>query len=60
VVSLTAAASCGGCPWTAAGTPAGVDKAADKHTATGHPTVVTAVPVTAATDTREQQQCAST
>jgi hypothetical protein len=44
MITLTAAASCGGCPWTAQGTAAGTDKAAQKHTATGHPTVVTAVP----------------
>lgn len=49
LVSLTAAASCGGCPWTAAGTPAGTDKAAQKHTATGHPTVTESRPAEEAT-----------
>jgi len=44
LVSLTATARCHGCDWTAAGKPADVDKAAGKHTATGHPTAVTAVP----------------
>lgn len=46
LVSLTAAATCHGCDWTASGKPADVDKAAGKHTATGHPTAVMAVPVT--------------
>jgi hypothetical protein len=31
-------ARCLGCPWTAAGDPAKTDKAAQKHTAVGHPT----------------------
>jgi hypothetical protein len=44
LVSLTAAASCQGCSWTAAGKPPVVDKAAQKHTAAGHPTAVMAVP----------------
>jgi hypothetical protein len=44
LVSLTAAATCGGCGWTAAGKPADTDKAASKHTAKGHPTAVMAVP----------------
>jgi hypothetical protein len=44
LVSLTATARCHGCDWTAAGKPAVVDKVADGHTATGHPTAVMAVP----------------
>lgn len=44
LVSLTAAARCHGCPWTAQGKPAATDKAADKHTDAGHPTAVEAVP----------------
>jgi len=47
LLTLTAAARCHKCPWTAAGKPADVDKAAGKHTATGHPTAVMAVPATA-------------
>jgi hypothetical protein len=37
---LTAAARCLGrdCHWTEAGDPAATDKAADTHTAVGHPT----------------------
>jgi len=44
LVSLTATARCQGCDWTAAGKLADTDKAAGKHTATGHPTAVMAVP----------------
>ena len=44
LVSLTAAARCHGCGWTAEGKAADVDKAAGKHTATGHPTSVKATP----------------
>lgn len=35
---LAAAARCLRCPWTAEGDPVAIDKAADKHTAVGHPT----------------------
>lgn len=34
VIALAAAASCLRCPWTAAGTMADTDRAADKHTRT--------------------------
>lgn len=44
MVTLTAAARCLGCPWTAEGKPAATDKAAQRHTAVGHPTAIEAVP----------------
>jgi hypothetical protein len=37
-VTLTATARCLRCAWTAEGDPAATDKAADRHTAVGHPT----------------------
>lgn len=42
--ALSAAARCLRCPWTAAGDPAATDKAADKHTAVGHPTATVTTP----------------
>ena len=40
---LTATAHCGGCDWTAGpGTPATVDRAAEKHGSVGHPTATVA------------------
>lgn len=44
MVDLTASAHCWGCDWTEQGDPAATDKAAQKHTAVGHPTGVTVVP----------------
>lgn len=44
MVSLTASARCHGCDWTAQGKPAATDKAAQRHTATGHPTAVESTP----------------
>jgi hypothetical protein len=46
VITLTAAAHCiGRCDWSASGSMAEADKAAERHTkATGHPTATVAVP----------------
>jgi hypothetical protein len=52
VTELTTAARCLGCPWTAAGNPAATDKAADKHTAAGHPTATVTTPARAEPDGR--------
>jgi hypothetical protein len=42
---MTGTAHCQRCDWTTAGTPADVDRAADKHTrTTGHPTATLATP----------------
>ena len=41
---MTAEAHCHRCDWTATGTPADVDKAADKHTSPGHPTATVMTP----------------
>lgn len=38
MAELTAAARCLRCEWTEAGDPAATDKAANDHTAVGHPT----------------------
>jgi hypothetical protein len=44
MTTITASARylAGGCGWTAAGDPAAVDRAAEKHTRAGHPTVTLA------------------
>ena len=42
---LTATAHCTGCDWAAAGTPAEVDRATDKHTKAGHSTSTVMLPV---------------
>jgi hypothetical protein len=44
MVALTASAHCLRCDWTATGTMAAADKAAEKHTAIGHPTATMATP----------------
>ncbi len=45
MIALTAAAHCLRCEWTAAGSMAEVDKAAEAHTRkTAHPTATQAVP----------------
>ena len=46
MITLTATARCiGRCDWSAAGDPATVDRAAEKHTrTTGHPTATLARP----------------
>jgi hypothetical protein len=39
VTTLTATARCLACPWTAGpGTPADIDRQAERHTGRGHPT----------------------
>ena len=46
MTAITVTARCHGCDWTAGPAPwPDVDKAAEKHTATGHPTVTMAEPV---------------
>ncbi len=45
MITVTAAAHCLRCEWTAAGSMAEVDKQAERHTKTArHPTVTLAVP----------------
>ena len=44
MAELTTSARCLRCPWTAAGDPAATDKAAEKHTAVGHPTATVTTP----------------
>lgn len=44
MTSLTAAARCLRCPWTAEGDPAATDRAAQNHTAPGHPTATVTEP----------------
>jgi len=45
MVRLTATARCLRCDWTAPpGTMADADKAAEKHTSAGHPTITMATP----------------
>jgi hypothetical protein len=42
---MTGTAHCQRCDWTAAGTPADADKAAEQHTRkTGHPTATVTAP----------------
>ena len=43
MITLTASALCLRCEWTAEGTMADVDKAAEKHTKGGHPTITMAI-----------------
>lgn len=50
MITLTVTATCGGCPWTTTGPGSqwdDIQRQADKHTAPGHPTAVTAVPAAA-------------
>ena len=48
MIRLSASASCARCPWTAGpGDMASVFRAAEKHTAPGHPTSTVAVPAPA-------------
>jgi hypothetical protein len=44
MATLTAAARCLRCKWAQAGDPATADKAAEKHTAAGHPTATVTRP----------------
>lgn len=47
MIAVAASAHCiGCCGWTADGDPAAVDKQAEKHTRTGHPTATVATPAT--------------
>jgi hypothetical protein len=44
MIALTATAHCLRCDWSAAGSMAEVDKQAERHTKTGHPTATLAAP----------------
>jgi hypothetical protein len=47
MITVTATASCPICDWTAGpGEWADVDRAAERHTRTGHPTITSAKPST--------------
>lgn len=41
---MTATARCLTCNWTTTGTPADTDRAAQKHTRKGHPTITCTTP----------------